>query len=154
MYYSEVERFFKTYKNGRFFRISYETMLPIKSHYKNQVVITKIVDEVGRTGIYYPNIEKVTIFNKKKVNNKKWLKTNCIFENLNNNEKYLRLANLTKGSNKHCSYIVKVGSSVSVFKDTLPNEYKSYIIDSYFKKGNSNNRPVKDINISNIISMK
>ena len=156
MDYCDVEKKLSLIKPGQFFRIGYKTAIPIKAEYKNIIEIIKVCTETVRTGVKYQNISSVTVKEKDPIykSNKRWLIKNSVFENTNNNELYIRLANLRHGANYKRSYIIKIDKNIFYYEE-IPDEFTKYIIPSYFTKNSEvSNRPIKDVKISNIIMIK
>lgn len=156
MVYSEVEKIIKDKKSGRFFSICYEVEVPIQAQYKNEFKLKKIEKQVVRTGIKYQNINVVKptlierIFPKTNVRN--WLIPNKVFENINTNEVYLRVGILSENSHKVSTYILtdlKTGKA----KTYERNDIIKYMLKSYAKT-EEEFRPIKEIKISNIISIQ
>lgn len=156
MNYCDVEKKLSFIKPGQFFRIDYKTDIPIKAEYKNIIEIIKVCTETVRTGVKYQNISSVTVKEKDPIykSNKRWLIKNSVFENTNNNELYIRLANLTHGANLKRYYLVKLDKNIFYYEE-IPNEFKKYIVPSYFTKNSEvSYRPIKDVKISNITMIK
>lgn len=156
MNYCDVEKKLSLIKPGQFFRIGYRTNIPIKIEYKNIIEIIKVCTETVRTGVKYQNISSVTVKEKDPIykSNKKWLIKNSVFENTNNNELYIRLANLKVGANLKRYYLVKLDKNIFYYEE-IPDEFKKYIIPSYFTKNSEvSYRPIKDVKISNIMMIK
>ena len=146
----------KSIINGRMSRISYRSEMPIKAEFKKRgISITKITDTTARFGIKYENIHTVaerraegTILPEKAhTNNYSWVIENKISYNSNTNKMYVRATSLPHGANSKYKYIL-VKDGTEIITDSLNDEMKNFVVNSYWNKSPSE---VKNIQFENIV---
>ena len=144
-------------RNGRMARITYKTLLPLKSEFRKRgISLTKIVDTTARFGVRYENIRSVREMREESPNfaseshnsNYRWVVMNKISYNSNTGKMYVRTTRLPKGSNSKTMYILSINGESEIL-DTLPTFAKEYVTDSYWKRQSSSE--VKNIQFDNII---
>lgn len=99
MTFETLKTIISNIKAGTFFRVKYETELPVKAEFKNAgVVITKETVTTSRTGVSYDAVRKVFTEDvadanpTPRVNNWSWVLPNRIKYNSNTDKNYLVLA--------------------------------------------------------------
>lgn len=136
---------------GSFFRISYNTELPVKASYKKEgIKIYKHTNKTVRTGCSYKNIKDIpTARGYGNPVNYEWVMKNSVSYNKNTHKFYLSVYPTERGCN--------VRSAYTIFRNGMPEvtfdvaNIKDYVIDSYWNKGNpSKKQMISADNISKI----
>ena len=127
-----IREIIESIPNGRFFRITYRSELPIKSEYKkNGVSIVKYVTTTSRTGVKYTNIKGVVPSENPSKSNYFWLVRNKIAQHLYNKTEYVQLAPIGKGSNRKTVYMIHDNAGC---RNIGEREVSQYVIPSYFSQ--------------------
>jgi hypothetical protein len=149
-------------ESGRFFRICYESEVPLNAATKKQknVHISKVVETTARTGVEYNNIERVIERKETKsddapvrawTNNYEWVIPNKVKYNSNTKKNYLQIAPITKGGNTKVKYVISTdGNDIEVDPSNFESVAKDYVIPSYFNK-RGDVPEVMTINCENIV---
>lgn len=154
-------------KNGTYFRISYETEVPLsknklkKSEYdKDSFKITKITEATVRTGVNYGKLRSVIENLKSKestktrANNCEWVIKNRIKHNNVTGKDYLTVATSARGGNVKTLYAVTYKEhGVFYFskEELLSTTVAAFIQDSYFNK--TGNTPYYCVSLDNILTI-
>lgn len=149
-----------TTKNGTCVRLGYVTEVPIKTKYKDDLNVRKLVATTGRLGVEYKNIKSVKerltsqVAKSVRVNNFSWVIRNKLKYNSNTDKYYLSVASFPKGSNTKSVYEVRKGNGLEYFftEKDLEKFYGEYIQPSFFKK-KTNPSEVYIINIDNVFAV-
>lgn len=141
-------RKFTSIKNGTYQHFEFNTDVPVKAKYKNEISIKKHTFTVARFGINYGKIKKNNSNNKiKKNNNKYWILKNVIEYNKNTDKFYV---NAYKSPNKPNSvYVVYNNGNVIGFYNSK-DDIREYVIDSYFR---NNDSPIYKVCLDNVINV-
>lgn len=116
-------------KAGTFFRLKYETELPVKAVYRDLgIKITKNNEVTVRTGVKYANIDGVVPKYSQRENNYEWIIPHRISHNNKTGKDYLNVATCKHNANPHTIYKIN-GNEIS--KEDLIQ--RGYLIDSYWK---------------------
>lgn len=160
MSYESVISAVKSIRGGSMARITYFSEMPLKAvHKKNGYVIYKVVSTTARFGVCYSNIGSVVALRNaedyttpaKKENNNEWVIVNRVSHNSKTGKTSLRFVPMTKGSNRKVTYILKSADRTVVLGESIPETFKSMVLDSYW---NNNSCPVvQSVNINNIIAL-
>ena len=127
-----IREIIESIPNGRFFRITYRSELPIKAEYqKKGVSSVKYVTTTSRTGVKYTNIEGVVPSENPSKSNYFWLVRNKIAQHLYNKTEYVQLAPIGKGSNRKTVYMIHDNDGCRNIRE---NEVGKYVIPSYFSQ--------------------
>lgn len=149
----------KSIPAGRFFRMSYQSELPVKAAYKKQgISVIKITDTTVRTGVRYDHIASVKEYKANhepsgivRTNNYVWIEPNRLKHNTATGKDYVVIAPM-KNSCPKSKYIVKDINGERVV--TIDELDKSLIQDSYWKPSNGMPAAVRTISLENIIEVK
>ena len=137
--------------NGKFFKITYRTSVPLKAKDKQDgFEIIKYTTRITRTGIRYKNIRAARISNHptKFTANSNWLIPNKIKTNMTTEKDYLVIVPMLKGEAKSYKYHY-IWNKITY--DTS-NELKlDHVLPSYIDKTNG---PIRMINLDNICCIK
>ena len=160
MSYDSVISAIKSIRGGSMARITYFSEMPLKAvHKKNGYVIYKVVSTTARFGVNYSNIGSVVALRNspdyvapaKRENNNEWVIVNRVSYNAKTGKTSIRFVPMTKGSNKHVTYILKSADRTVVLGSSIPEMFKSMVQDSYWT--NSFLPVIQSVNINNIISL-
>lgn len=137
--------------NGRFFKITYRTSVPLKAKDKEDgFEIIKYTTRITRTGIKYQNIKSAQLLNTstKLAANTRWLIPNKIKTNLRTDKDYLVIVPMNKGEAKSYKYHY-IWDHITY---DVSNELKmDHVLPSYINKTNG---PIRIINLDNICCIK
>lgn len=160
MSYESVISAVKSIHGGSMARITYFSEMPMKAaNKKNGYVIYKVVSTTARFGVNYSNIGSVAALRNspdyvaptKRENNNEWVVVNRVSHNSKTGKTSVRFVPMTKGSNKKVTYILKSADRTVVLGESIPETFKSMVLDSYW---NNNSCPVvQSVNINNIIAL-
>ena len=160
MSYESVISAVKSIHGGSMARITYFSEMPMKAaNKKNGYVIYKVVSTTARFGVNYSNIGSVAALRNspdyvaptKRENNNEWVLVNRVSHNSKTGKTSVRFVPMTKGSNKKVTYILKSADRTVVLGESIPETFKSMVLDSYW---NNNSCPVvQSVNINNIIAL-
>lgn len=139
---------------GSFFRISYNTELPVKASYKKEgIKVYKNTNKTVRTGCSYKNIKDIsTARGYGNPVNYEWIMRNSVSYNKNTNKFYLSIYPTCHGCNTRSSYMIIRNGVPEVTFDV--SNIKDYIIDSYWSKGNPSKKQMISADNISYISFK
>ena len=132
---------------GSFFRVCYETEVPVKAAFKKQGYrIYKHTEVTSRTGVGYKNIEGVVLSeDNNHTNNYQWVKKNMISYNTSTGKYYFNIYP-TENGKRYVEYVIQYNG----VGDIAPlNEIVDMVIPSYFNKSGTSIKK-QTINIDNI----
>lgn len=155
MTYEKIIEALKNIHPGSFVRIGYNTELPLKSSFSKQgCKIIRISESTVRTGINYRNIQSVIEEKAGQLEAPRSYRKvitsvikNKIYKNLDTDQMYLRVYPTRKGTNKVSTYFVTTSNGNKYFSDSINDEMKEMIRDSYF---DNKFRPISMIKIENV----
>ena len=154
MTYEKIVEALEGIHSGSFFRIGYETELPLKSSFAKQgYKITRTCQSTVRTGVSYRNIRFVIEERSNNSSTPTPRKSNIVpviqnrlYKNSETGQMYLRIFPTIKGTNKNGYYCVS-GPDFIYFTDSIDDSMREMIRDSYF---NGKFSPISMIKIENI----
>lgn len=154
----EIIKSVSVVKNGQMCRIKYKSEMPVKAEFKKQgIKIVKVTEATIRFGVDYEHIS--TVIERKsnedytpavRANNYEWVIENKICHNSKTGKDCVRFATLNGGAHKKVVYIVVDSLNETYDIESLTEEQKKYIQDSYW---NRTTPEVQNILFENIIAI-
>lgn len=149
----------KGIRHGTMCRISYKSEPTLKAECRKKgIKIVKYTEATVRLGVKYDNIgsviERKTAEGYVPTNREYdgyWLVDNILYHNNKTGTDTLRVTNVPEHANKHSYFVITDENGVEQTVDTLSDEQREYITNSYF--GNRGFSEVQSIKVDNVLRL-